>query len=167
VVLSANPGRAPGDAEAYRNLGVAQRLTEIGTDGGTRFRWLADDVAGTPGGRWWRRCLGGLRDDGYSFDELASCVMAVEFHGYHSERWSPLPVTLPSQWFGFRLVGQAMDRGAVIVVTRAVRQWLVAIPGLASYHGLVRTKSAQTASLGIGNLQQQGHTRVTEAIARH
>jgi len=43
----------------------------------------------------------------------------------------------------------------------------VAVPGLASYHGLVRTKSAQTASLGIGNLGQQGYTRATEAIERH
>ena len=167
VVLSANPGRVPGDSEAYRHLGAAERLTEIGTDGGTRFRWLADDVASTPGGQWWRRCLGGLRDDGYSFDELADCVMAVEFHGYHSARWSPPPVTLPSQWFGFRLVGQAMDRGAVIVVTRAARQWLVAVPGLAAYRGLVRTKSAQTASLGTGNLGQQEYTRVTETIERH
>jgi hypothetical protein len=55
VVLSANPGRAPGDAETYRRLGAAQRLSEIGSVGGTRFRWLADDVADTPGRQWWRR----------------------------------------------------------------------------------------------------------------
>jgi hypothetical protein len=93
--------------------------------------------------------------------------MAVEFHGYHSRRWSPLPVTLPSQWFGFRLVDQAIERGAVIVVTRAVQQWLVAVPRLASYHGLVRTKSAQTASLGRGNLGEHEYARVTEALERH
>jgi hypothetical protein len=38
VVLSANPGWAVGDAEIYHRLGAAERLAEITTDGGARFR---------------------------------------------------------------------------------------------------------------------------------
>jgi len=110
---------------------------------------------------------GSLREEGYSFDELSQCVLDVEFHGYHSVRWSALPVTLPSQWFGFCLVEQAMDRGAVIVLTRAAREWLVAVPGLASYRKLVPTNSAQTASLGRGNLGPQGFSLVTDAINQY
>jgi hypothetical protein len=64
------------------------------------------------------------------------------------ERWSALPVTLPSQWFGFRLAEQAIGRDAVIVLTRAAREWLVTVPKLASYRKLVRTRSPETASLG-------------------
>jgi hypothetical protein len=72
VVLSANPGWAPADAETYQRLGAAERLAEIAMDGGACFRWLADDVQDSPGGRWWRRCLGGLREEGYSFDDFVA-----------------------------------------------------------------------------------------------
>ena len=118
VVLSANPGLAPGDYEAYQRVGAADRLAELAKDGGGPFRWLAEDVKHTPGGKWWRRCLGGLVNKGLGFAELADLILAVEFHGYHASKWAPLPVTLPSQPFGFSLVKQAMDWGAVIVVTR-------------------------------------------------
>lgn len=167
VVLSANPGRDPADAAAYRRIGMAERLAEVAKDGGTAFRWLGDDVRDTPAGRWWRRCLGALHKAGYSFGELSRCVLNVEFHGYHSVRWSALPVTLPSQWFGFSLVGQAIDRGATIVLTRAAREWQVAIPRLTSYRYLVRARSAQTASLGSGNLGPEGFSLVIKAIERH
>jgi hypothetical protein len=156
-----------GEIEAYKRIGVSDRLAEIAKDGGTRLRWLADDVQGTPGGRWWRRCLGGLADEGYGFDELSECVLDIEFHGYRSFHWSALPVTLPSQWFGFSLVEQAIDRGAVIVLSRAVREWYVAVPRLGSYHKLARTRSPQTASLGRGNLELQGFSLVTEAIKQY
>jgi hypothetical protein len=167
VVLSANPGRDRRDAAAYRRIGVAGRLAEVAMDGGTSFRWLADDVCDTPAGQWWRRCLGALQKEGYSFGELSQCVLNVEFHGYHSVRWSALPVTLPSQWFGFSLVKQAIDRGAVIVLTRAAREWRVAVPDLALYPKLVLAKAAQTASLSSGNLGPEGFSLVTETIKRY
>jgi hypothetical protein len=85
VALSAHPGRAGEDAQAYRRLGAADRLAEVATDRGTRFGWLADDVRAPPAGRWWRRCLGGRCRDGYGFGELADCDLAVEFHRYRSQ----------------------------------------------------------------------------------
>lgn len=54
--------------------------------------------------------------------DLANHLLAVEFHGYHSENWQALPVTLPSQLYTFSLVEGAMGRGAVIVVLRAWRE---------------------------------------------
>jgi hypothetical protein len=167
VVLSANPGNAPGDPAAYQRIGASGRLAEIARVDGAPLRWLADDVCGTPGGTWWRKTLGALNTVGYRFDELARCVLDVEFHGYHSARWRALPVTLPSQWFGFGLVEQAITRGAVIVLTRAEREWKVAVPGLAGYGRLVRVKSWQTSSLSPGNLGTKGFHLMTDAIDQH
>jgi hypothetical protein len=165
VVLSANPGNAPGDAAAYQRIGVSGRLAEIAGEGGAPLRWLADDVRGTPGGTWWRTTLGALNKYGYG--ELARCVLDVEFHGYHSARWRALPVTLPSQWFGFSLVEQAITRDAVIVLTRAEREWKVAVPELAGYRRLVQAKSPRTSSLSPGNLGPEGFRLVTDAIDQH
>jgi len=164
VVLSANPGLAPDDYEAYQRVGAADRLAEVAKDGGGPFRWLADDVKDLPGGRWWRRCLSGLVKERLSFAELADLILAVEFHGYHTSKWAPLPITLPSQWFGFSLVKQAMDRGAVIVVTRAYREWRVAVPGLASYANLVRTIQVRAASIGPGNIEPERFKLVSAAL---
>jgi hypothetical protein len=64
-------------------------------------------------------------------------------------------------------VEQAIDRDAVIVLTRAAREWRVAVPKLASYAKLVPAKVAQTASLGSGNLGPRGFSLVTDAIKRY
>jgi hypothetical protein len=64
-------------------------------------------------------------------------------------------------------VQQAIDRDAVIVMTRAAREWKVAVPKLASYHKLVLTKSALTASLGPGNLTPEGFSLVSKALAQY
>jgi hypothetical protein len=167
VVLSANPGHAPDDAAAYQRIGASGRLAEIAGEGGAPLRWVADDVRGTPGGKWWRKTLGALNKAGYGFDELARCVLDVEFHGYHSARWHAFPVTLPSQRFGFGLVEQAITRDAVIVLTRAEREWKVAVPGLAGHGRLIRAKSWQTSSLSPGNLGPEGFRLVTDAIEQH
>jgi hypothetical protein len=163
--LSANPGRAEGDAEAYRRIGAVSRLAEIAKDGGAPLRWLEEDVKNTPGGEWWRRCLGGLVKEGFSYAELADRILNVEFHGYHSQKWAPLPVTLPSQWFGFSLVRQAMDRGAVIVLTRAYRHWRMAVPGLATkYDYFVRTNQARRALIGPGNTGEKEFKLISAAL---
>lgn len=164
VVLSANPGRAEGDHEAYQRVGAADRLAEIVKEGGAPIRWLDEDVADTPGGRYWRRCLSGHVKDGLGFAELAVRILNVEFHGYHSEKWAPLPVTLPSQCFGFWLVKQAMDRGAVIVVTRAYREWRMAVPGLESYTNRVLTNQVRRALIGPGNIPAEQLGLVSAAL---
>jgi hypothetical protein len=76
----------------------------------------------------------------------------------------PAPCDPPITVVGFPLVGRAIDRGPVIVVTRAFRQWRVAVPGPDSYSILVLTNQVQTASLGRGNLTPDGFSRITKAL---
>jgi len=53
------------------------------------------------------------------------------------------------------------------VLTRAAREWLVAVPELASCRKLVPANSAQAAALGRGNLGPQRFSPVTDAISQY
>ncbi len=71
-----------------------------------------------------------LRTDGIDDRTLSNRVLAVEFHGYHSRSWMALPITLPSQWYSFGLVAQALQRDAVVIISRPAAAWLIAVPEL-------------------------------------
>jgi len=98
--------------------------------------------------------------------DLARRVLSVEFHGYHSQDWAALPVTLPSQWYGFNLVARAIQRGAIIVVLRGGKDWDVAIPGLHGYPRRFSTNTVRSASVSPGNLPQGVFDLVIDAIQR-
>jgi hypothetical protein len=95
---------------------------------------------------------------------LARSMLAIEFHGYHSQSFEPIPITLPSQWFGFSLVEQAIARGATVVM-RGGRQWTVAVPALMAYERVVRLRSPQEAAISPRNCGDQGWEMVLHALA--
>jgi hypothetical protein len=117
---------------------------------------LLPEFEGTPAGVWSRgRCFRSLiKEHGFAPEDLAHRVLNVEFHGYHSKGWRSLPITLPSQNFGFRLVRQAMDREATIIVLRGRLDWAVAVPDLADYPRLVLTKTPRVAAISRGNCER-------------
>jgi hypothetical protein len=71
---------------------------------------------------------------------------------------------LPSQRFGFDLVGAAVHRGATIVILRCARDWHMAIPELRSYPKVVRLHSQRNSALSPGNCGQQGFRRILAAV---
>jgi hypothetical protein len=137
LMLSRNPGwsadpvknehlRAPGYIEAAR--------ANLGDDPTEHVHFdLLDAFRDTAAGRWWRRCWAAADRAGVPFERIARGLLSVEFHGYFSTNWAPLPVTLPSQWYSFELVAQSMARNALIIVGRGGRDWNVAIPRLSTY----------------------------------
>lgn len=92
-------------------------------------------------------------------------MLAIEFHGYFSRRFDLLPVTLPSQEFGFSLVSRAIERDAVIVITRGARWWRVAVPLLVDYPKVVLLRSWQTAAISPGNCSAEGWALLVRALA--
>lgn len=165
VVLLANPGRSPHDAAMYARDGVTERsLAGTASPGGAPHHFLAEDMRDTPGGMWWRRTLRGLLELGHSYDLLARRVLAVQFHGYHSAAWQPLPITLPSQPYGFALVRRAVERGAVIVLGRAASAWRVAVPQLGPYENVVRPRSLRNAALSRGNFSPPEFAKMADAL---
>jgi hypothetical protein len=122
------------------------------------------EFAGTGSWRWWRRCFRAVIDEGHEPDELVRKVLAVDFHGYRSLNWRAIPVTLPSQDFGFELVRRAIRRQATIVVTRGFPQWHVAVPDLANYKSLVRLKNPRSATISPTNCTRRGFKLVRKAL---
>ena len=167
VVLEANPFLSEEAVVAHSNPAWRQiELDKLHSDGGSRFNALDDEWADIQSGIWWRKTFRGVHEAGYLYSTLAEKALSVDFHGYFSKRWTCLPVTLPSQYFGFGLVRGAMERGAAIVVMRAAREWRVAVPGLGDYDKLVRGRNPQTSSLSLRNLGEEGFALVSAALGR-
>ena len=126
---------------------------------------LEDRFEGTAGGRWWRARFAALQDaTGVDWAELARRIGTVEFHGYWSSDWDAPLVTWPSQFYGFDLVRAAMDRTAVIILTRARRNWTQAVPGLDTYPRLAMTHSQQNSALTEKNLGVESFRRMVAAL---
>ncbi|WP_329127417.1 hypothetical protein [Streptomyces sp. NBC_01465] len=166
VTLLANPGRSESDPAAYARPGITPRtLHNIATDGGTPNHFLSGAEPDHPGSLWWRRTLRGLTTLGHSYEELSRTVLALQFHGYHSPEWRPIPFTLPSQSFTFDLVRRAMSRDAVIILGRIADVWTIAIPELRSYPNVVTPKTRRNAAISRGMFTPQDFERITDALA--
>jgi hypothetical protein len=101
---------------------------------------------------WWERKLRMLLDLGH--EVLAKSLLAVEYFPYPSRTYGGerLP-RLPSQAqrYSFGLVEEAIQRRAVVVVTRGKRRWLRDVPALDGYEGLCELRSWQAGSISLRN----------------
>jgi hypothetical protein len=169
VLLSCNPAWVDGCEEQYERPGFrVAALANLTTTGGMPNYVLDDQYEDTQGGLWWRNRLRGLlpaNDNDYG--ALARLVSSVEFHGYWSTQWDPPLVTLPSQHYSFGLVRDAIERDALVILTRAERHWRQAVPELDSHERrgrVVRTVSQRTSILSKRNLRDDGFTKVVAAL---
>lgn len=163
VLLMLNPGFANSDLRVHKGgYGAALRANLVDDPSGHIHLGLSsgfkDDLP------WWTTHLQAVIERVDDLDALARKVLAVEFHGYHAQSWKPIPVTLPSQQFGFWLVEQAIARGATIVPMRGERIWEIAIPSLHGYENLVRIKNPRAGTLSPGNCEGDGFERVLHAL---
>jgi len=108
------------------------------------------DATNPAGPEWWSRRLRQLVAT-CGVHDVANGLACIEQFPYHSRNFQPLKNTLPSQQYTFQLVRQAMQRSAVIVMMRAKRFWLKAVPELAQYP-FIETKSVRNATLSPNNL---------------
>lgn len=168
VMLTANPGIDPSDGvfHARRDFAQANRAN-LTTAGGEPNYLLDQRFSDASGARWWRRrAFAQLLRDGVSEEALSNRVLVVEFHGYHSRSWMALAVTLPSQWYGFSLVEQAVRRGALVIVARSARLWMAAVPELGQQSERVFTlRSTQNPAISPKNLGgEAGYDAVVAAL---
>ncbi|MGH9116762.1 MAG: hypothetical protein ACRD0A_02450 [Acidimicrobiales bacterium] len=125
--------------------------------------YLDPRLGEAPGSLWWRRCLRAVIEATTS-EQTAVAVAGLEFHGYHSERYAALPVTLPSQRFVFDQLRAAIQRRAVIVVIRGLAAWSVAVPELVGYRHLWRVRNPRAASVSERNLGTTGFKEAVRAV---
>ena len=166
VVLRRNPNLKGGHkdgcvADAIRaNMGPDPRQH--------RLIGLLPKFDGTENARWWReKCyelILAANVAGVSSEELATRILAVELHGYHSAKAKTPRKEFPSQRYGFWLVKQAIDRGSTIVAASGRTQWERGVPQLKRYEHLVTVSSPQAGTISRGNCVGDGFDRAVEAV---
>jgi hypothetical protein len=166
VVLGLNPGwseqNSENDSTPARPHAILANLRDE-PEGQVHYA-LTPEFASTPVGEWWRRCFRWIVLAGQPLEHLARSVLSVEFHGYHSRSFAPIPITLPSQWFGFSLVEQAIARGATVVMTRGRREWEVAVPELMSYTRVAGLRNPRAATISPGNYGNRDWAMILVAL---
>jgi hypothetical protein len=164
VVLQLNPAWRDLPDARPPDLNAAIR-GNLGDDVATHVHpGFLDRFTATSGSWWRKRWQAVIEHSGLAFEDLAERVLAVEWYGYYSHDWATLPVTLPSQWFSFDLAKQAVEREAVILITRGWRTWPVAVPTLLTYRRAFATRNAQNAYISPGNLPPGGFDAVVSAV---
>ncbi len=73
-------------------------------------------------------------------------------------------MTLPSQWYSFDLVEQAIDRHAVIIVLGGGNDWDVAVPSLRDYDRRFPANTPRSSWVSRGNLPEFAFDQVLEAL---
>ena len=84
---------------------------------------------------------------------------------HHSRRWRALPVTLPSQAYGFSLVERAMNRGAMVVIMRGLWDWEVAVPALGDYAQRVVIRNPRSSTISERNCGSKPLKQILAALA--
>jgi hypothetical protein len=147
LILSGNPHWDERDLSlpSFAHLKMWENLSGV-----EPLFWLDSRLQGTSGGNWYRLKL--LKD---VLKECADEVVAqrlslVDFVGYRSHRWDH-SLRPHSQKFTAWAVEGAVQRGAIIVVSRGRRLWEELVPSLASYPRVFTNSSAQNVRLSPNN----------------
>lgn len=136
VLLALNPGCNPRDAATHLHPKFASqsRLSLSHALAPYPFLHLQPN-SDSPGGAWWNRITKPLISSA-GFDAVAKNISCVQYFPYHSPAFGSHSISVPSQTYSFRLVRDAMLRGAEIVVMLSWRLWVAAIPELSGYRRL-------------------------------
>jgi hypothetical protein len=162
VLLGLNPGWVETTEELERGEYATQNRLGLTFQSRVPMWNLDARLAGTPGYGWWSRRLR-LVIEAVGLDRVQTAVACVEWLPYHSPTFRRLPAVLPSQEYGFRLVSEAADRGAVIVLMRSRKLWLDAVPAL-SGADLLEMKVPRSPYLTPANLTEAGFARICDAL---
>jgi hypothetical protein len=150
VLLTLNPGDKPGDLEGQSNdiYGKLSRRN-LSHDGG--YYYLNPTLPDCPGKSYAHRQFKELLAD--FPDRIYHGVFLAQYMPYHSNTFVNTRILFPSQKYTFGLVSQAVARGAVVVVLRARKLWLSAVPELACYANLFQCSNPLSPTLSRRSLK--------------
>lgn len=152
VFLNLNPGFDETTIRFHRlNTYFIQSLRRnlVHEDSDYPFYLLDPQNSRSPGYAWWNQYLRELISE-VGRPTVARGVLCVEYFPYASRGFG-FRGTVPSQAYSIGLVRNAMRRQAVVVLLRAERYWLGAIPELASYDRHYRLRNPQRVYVTRGN----------------
>jgi hypothetical protein len=163
LVLLANPGKSKSEEKKSFSYSVKklelhkQNLLHIGTeDFALRLDSPKDRSLESP---YFKPRTAKLVE-ATSLQAVANKVFFINFHGYHSRSWYPIPFTFYTQNYSFHLVKRAINIGCQIVMSRNTTGWLTAIPELVSYPNKSFFRSTRSVHLSENNLGPKHYQKI-------
>jgi hypothetical protein len=164
LLLALNPGWKPDTDALEHGIYTEENRRCLTFQSRVPLFSLDARLAGTPGHSWWSQRLR-LLIERVGLERVQAGVACVEWFPYHSPAFRRLPLVLPSQAYGFRLVGRAIERGAVIVLMRSRAYWFQSVPNHATAKFL-ELKVPRSPYMTPANLTPAGFERVCSALQR-
>jgi len=161
VLLSNNPGF--GEATAHKqDRGFMNRMRKnlLHERSDHPFVYLAPDISEALKS-WWERKLKHLLKR-FAPEVVARSILNVVYFPYASRKYRHGRLRLPSQDYSFRLVREAVHRGAFVVFMRKNLRWLNAVRELEGYDHRCQVQNTQNPAISPGNCSE--FEKVVQAI---
>lgn len=164
VVLLANPGKnAQESSPKFRLSKTQKKISQENLLHRGDFVLRYDSVDKSLESRWLKSMTRELRMDS-SDKEVAENVFFLNFHGYHSKSWSPIPFTFETQRYNFYLLRKAIERNAIILMKRNVKGWFTAVPELVNHKKRYEFKSPRGVHITERNLPPGVYSKVLKTF---
>lgn len=182
IFLALNPGYAIGHSpdhdtsdekwhrdSKYRKL-IIDNLAQIEVD--YPYYYFNEDpyFANTPGHQWcktrFKELINESKQKDISVKKLSQRIACIQYHGYHSSKYSSFGKKLPSQAQTLDFVKSAMDNETLIVIMRSQKIWFGAIDGLKDYPNKIILKNFRNPTISRGNMQYGEFDRILDKIVK-
>jgi len=169
LVLLANPGA--GGSGPERNIKFASRKLELHkknllhqqesiNDYVVQFESPDDNLLESPYFKKHTRQLA----QATSTELVATKIFFVNFHGYQSKSWHPIPFTFPTQLYTFFLVSEAIKREALVIMSRNKLGWFTAVPNLLEYKNRIEFLNSRNIYMTEGNFRKGDFKKVLKRL---
>lgn len=174
VILMLNPGFDEKEEERYFYSKYKNYwINEIQRKKSSKYSLFCLEEEYCQYSDYWLKKLTPLIDVS-SREKVSEKICKIQFFPYHSKKYKKIPVKLlkkfnfnkflPSQLYNFKIVRNAMERNAIIIIPRAKKQWFEAINGLSEYSNLYFTNSYQNIILSEKNLGKMTFEIIKEKL---
>lgn len=165
VMLALNPGLGDGDLATHQDEAFVQRsMANLRCEPAPYPFYYLDPTVQSGGRVFWETKLR-LVLAKVDRQRVARRLCCLQFMPYHSREFRPLRPPLPTLEYTKRLLVEALDRGALVLVLRSMRLWGDAVPALKTYDRVVALKNPRNLAVSPGNLADDGFDRVVEALS--
>ena len=166
VLLYANPGidkdgrTMEEETPERRELLHLSRLHQLQDE---PFVYLHSAFKGSVGYQWWDRTLGKIIER-RGMAAIHKSFFSAELHPYKSRNYRRLKSEMPTFSYTRHLVLQAMDRDAIVLFGRSVKDWEAVVPELSTYRNRMTLNSNQNSMISEGNLPPGQFDRLLSVI---
>lgn len=159
VLLQLNPRCNGSDIDLRLTAQEAKRAIDNLRDEHSPHVCIAD------GNEWWANSL---KEVIAAVDplRLSRRICSIEFFPYFSRTFKHSELRLPSQTYTFELVRRALERDALILVTRGLPTWLGSVPELWEKidETVFETKTSRRVFISKNNLPDGVYAKVLERV---